>query len=417
MSKGIPTEAGQFVEKVTQQKFEEATDHLEDEYTDEITEVIPTLSGETAFEKPEIALQRFWRILTHKYGTFEERSHESEWSEDSQTVEIELTFTQGKQSLSLEINDAGEISGLDLGSYTPPSYVDEDAFAEREITVAVDGAELEATVTLPQEQASAPGVMLVKGSGQIDRNYQMGPNRPYQDLALGLASQGIAVLRYEERTMIPGDDEILGVSTIIDDALEALDRFAAVDTVDSNHCFIAGWSAGGMFLPEVASRHEKLAGVILLDAPTETGHENRGKHYRGNLEFDGLTEKEQNALKQTAEEFDQIGEKEEGSIGGMPVEIMDEMLQLEYQQTLRELSTPKYLIGTGRQFDTAFETSYEDWREYLEGTDTTFNFYPAMHHAFQRGVDNAIGESSFIPDDVDRELVDDLAAWIQTRTT
>jgi hypothetical protein len=40
------------------------------------------------------------------------------------------------------------------------------------------------------------------GSGPIDRDQTVGGNKPFKDLATGLASRGIAVLRYDKRTMI-----------------------------------------------------------------------------------------------------------------------------------------------------------------------------------------------------------------------
>ena len=45
-----------------------------------------------------------------------------------------------------------------------------------------------------------PGVVLVHGSGPNDRDESIGPNKPFRDLAEGLASRGIAVLRYDKRT-------------------------------------------------------------------------------------------------------------------------------------------------------------------------------------------------------------------------
>ncbi len=43
-------------------------------------------------------------------------------------------------------------------------------------------------------------MILVHGSGPNDRDETLGPNTPFRDLAHGLASRGIAVLRYDKRT-------------------------------------------------------------------------------------------------------------------------------------------------------------------------------------------------------------------------
>src|SRR3546814_11001172 len=48
--------------------------------------------------------------------------------------------------------------------------------------------------------AGMPAVVLVHGSGPHDRDESIGPNKPFLDIARGLAAQGIAVLRYDKRT-------------------------------------------------------------------------------------------------------------------------------------------------------------------------------------------------------------------------
>src|SRR6185369_4322477 len=86
-------------------------------------------------------------------------------------------------------------------AYQPPAYVVPSMFREQELTVGA-GTEwaLPATLTLPTGTGPFPAVVLVHGSGPNDRDETIGPNKPFQDLAQGLASQGIAVLRYEKRT-------------------------------------------------------------------------------------------------------------------------------------------------------------------------------------------------------------------------
>ena len=60
------------------------------------------------------------------------------------------------------------------------------------------------TLTLPKAQKPVAGVVLVHGSGPNDRDETILKNRPFRDLAEGLASQGIAVLRYDKRTRVYG---------------------------------------------------------------------------------------------------------------------------------------------------------------------------------------------------------------------
>src|SRR5699024_1044553 len=67
--------------------------------------------------------------------------------------------------------------------------------------------ELGGTLTLPKEnQENLPAVILVHGSGPQDRDETIFSNKPFRDIAWGLAEQGIAVVRYDKRTLVYGEE-------------------------------------------------------------------------------------------------------------------------------------------------------------------------------------------------------------------
>ena len=84
--------------------------------------------------------------------------------------------------------------------YKTPGYADLDSFDEKEVIVGTGEWKLPGTLTIPKGQKECPAVILVHGSGPNDRDESIGPNKPFKDIAWGLASKKIAVLRYEKRT-------------------------------------------------------------------------------------------------------------------------------------------------------------------------------------------------------------------------
>ena len=74
----------------------------------------------------------------------------------------------------------------------------------RPTTVGSGEWALPATLTMPAATRSVPAVVLVHGSGPNDRDETVGANKPFKDLAAGLASRGVAVLRYDKRTRVHG---------------------------------------------------------------------------------------------------------------------------------------------------------------------------------------------------------------------
>ncbi len=96
-------------------------------------------------------------------------------------------------------------------------------------------------------------------------------SRPFRDLAWGLASRGIAVLRYEKRTREFGS-KMTGNITVkeetVDDAVIAAALLRTRPEVDPAKVFVLGHSLGGYLAPRIGARDGKLAGLVVLAGPT-----------------------------------------------------------------------------------------------------------------------------------------------------
>jgi predicted dienelactone hydrolase len=101
----------------------------------------------------------------------------------------------------------GLVAGFGVRRPSPPAtghatYVDTTAFRAVEVKLGSEPFLLGATLTLPTGTGPFPAVVLVHGSGPQDRDEPLGANRVFRDLAEGLASKGVVVLRYDKRTKI-----------------------------------------------------------------------------------------------------------------------------------------------------------------------------------------------------------------------
>jgi hypothetical protein len=78
----------------------------------------------------------------------------------------------------------------------PPQH-----FSSRDVTfVSADGTTLAGTLTVPDAApAPLPAVVLVHGSGPMDRNETIGPNPVFLQLSNALSNAGYVVLRYDKR--------------------------------------------------------------------------------------------------------------------------------------------------------------------------------------------------------------------------
>ena len=151
--------------------------------------------------------------------------------------------------------------------------MDPTAFTETEVTVGAAPWALPGTLSMPVGDGPFPGVVLIAGSGPQDRDETIGPNRPLRDIAQGLASKGIAVLRYDKRTYAHGAAMAADVADItvreetVDDAVAAIDLLRATSGVDPARVFVAGHSLGGYLAPRIGAEvPDRLAGIAMLEA-------------------------------------------------------------------------------------------------------------------------------------------------------
>jgi uncharacterized protein len=153
----------------------------------------------------------------------------------------------------------------------PPSIV--PAARARQIPIGVGSPALTGTLTLPAGNGPFPAVVLVGGSGPGDQDETVGPNKPFRDIALGLAARGIASVRYDKRTRDYPRNINPRTATptqeYVPDALAAIHLLQHQPAADPRRIFVLGHSQGGTYAPLIASRAPDLAGVVLLAAGAE----------------------------------------------------------------------------------------------------------------------------------------------------
>ena len=92
------------------------------------------------------------------------------------------------------------------------------------VTVVTGEYQMPGMLAMPEGKGPFPAVVLVSGSGPNDMDSTVGPNKPFRDLAEGLAARGVASIRYTKRTRQYGaklGKDITLAQEVIDDAVSA----------------------------------------------------------------------------------------------------------------------------------------------------------------------------------------------------
>lgn len=144
-------------------------------------------------------------------------------------------------------------------------------FRSKEVTfTSADGTRLAGTLTIPARGPGPyPTVILVHGSGPLDRNETIGPNPVFLQLSNAFSNAGYAVLRYDKRGFgRSGGNAIAGTRPRLLEDVRAAYAFARTQPAsDARHIFLLGHSEGGELVPTAAAGLSGVAGIILMAPP------------------------------------------------------------------------------------------------------------------------------------------------------
>ena len=310
--------------------------------------------------------------------------------------------------------------------WTPPEYADRDSFAEQAVSLETPlDCELGATVSLPETDEQVPGVVIVHGNGPADRDNTIGPNRTYKELAWGLASQGIAVLRYDKRTYACQPD--LADATIDDivteDALTAISELRSFEQVADDRLFVAGHSFGGGLAPRIARMDGNLAGTVML-APGPAGPfsdliERQARHIFDLQPINSSVREE--FLQGVEREADKIrnldiGDDDIVRFGGR--EFYESLQNYDQTGTAGALEIPQLLIQGGQDFQLTVEDDLPIWRDALEGKENVeITVYDDLNHLFQESQGQRTQAEYALDNEVDRRVIDRIARFVGNVTT
>jgi dienelactone hydrolase len=403
----------------------------EGKYSDAVVTFDETMKG----MMPPDKMREAWESLIGRMGEYRGQigTRTEKW-QDYDIVYVTCEFASSPIDIKIVYDGERRISGLwfvptdqSAPDYTPPPYGDQTLFDEEEISVGSGEWELPGTLTIPAGKGPFPAVVLVHGSGPNDRDETIGPNKPFRDLAWGLATRGVAVLRYDKRTKVHGikimslEDGITVAEETIDDALLAVDLLRGIDRIDGQRIFVLGHSLGGMCIPRIGARDAEIAGLIMLAGVTRPLEDLLIEQYNYIFSVDGKLSDEERA------ELDKIEAqaavvKSPDLKAGTPSESLPLGSTGRYWLDLRDyrpaeaaaaLAHPLLVLQGERDYQVTM-IDFENWTAALSAhPDATLKSYPALNHLF------IPGEGACTPDEYQRaghvseEVVDDIAEWIE----
>ncbi|MDP3065456.1 MAG: DUF3887 domain-containing protein [Methanobacteriaceae archaeon] len=382
----------------------------------------------------ETELQDSWLNLIKETGTLLQMDVEhTQEVENYWIVVIRCHFQQTIIDVQVVFNDHEQISGLNFTptqmEYHPPAYVNEAAFQEVEVTIGEGIWALPGTLTLPDSPTPFPGVVLVHGSGPNDRDETIGPNKTFRDLAWGLASKGIAVLRYDKRTYTHSQqftpevvNKLTAKEEVLDDALLAIDLMRQRTEVDPKCVFILGHSLGATLAPRLGQMDPELAGIIIMAGITRSLEDTILDQFTYLYHLSGeITDQQKAELADLQVKVDKVkGLESSDHISSQELPLG---ISVAYWQDLREhnvvdvaktLKMPILVLQGGRDYQVLAAVDFQGWKDALEDRDNaTFQLFPELNHLFIEGEGKSTPQEYLVEGHVQEEVIKTIVQWIK----
>jgi dienelactone hydrolase len=385
---------------------------------------------------PAGKLAETWSSLLAQFGSLKKHGRvRSEKWQGYDVVFVTCEFENYSIDAKFVVDRDGKVAGLwflpaeEPAEYSPPPYADRESFEEREVIVGKGKWKLPGTLTLPVSSGASPALVMLHGSGPQDRDETIGPNKPFCDLAWGLASKGIAVLRYEKRTMAHGEqmasikDRVTVNEETISDALAAMELLRNTPEVNRERIFVLGHSLGGMLIPRIALREPHIAGYILLAAPSRPMEDGilEQMTYLYGLD-DDLSKDEQELLARLTVQVARV--KEPGLSLDTPASDLPLGVPAAYWLDLRgydpvgaalEVESPMLVLQGERDY----QVTMKDFAGWQRACSTRNNMscksYPTLNHLFMKGEGKSAPDEYQRPGHVAEDVIRDIADWIAAR--
>ncbi len=351
-------------------------------------------------------------------------------------VKLLVGCERGSFTVVLLVHDSGQLSGIQLAppsaalptaDWEPPTYADPRCFHEEELTVGPPHLDVAGTLTVPSQDGRWPAVVLLAGSGPLDRDETMGRNKPFKDLAWGLATLGLTVLRFDKVTysrgsQVRGDVAFTVADEYMPQAVSAVRLLRDHPSVDPDRMFLLGHSLGGTIAPRIAADETSIAGIVILAGgaqPLQWAMV-RQMRYLASLDEDAGASAQPaiDIVTKQAEMVDSPNLTASTSAGslpfGMPAPYWLDLREYDPVKTAAAVETPMLILQGGRDYQATVADDLSRWEAGLSRLpDVTIRIFDSDNHLFFPGAGYSTPAEYEAAQHVDPAVVSGIAEWVK----
>jgi len=377
-------------------------------------------------------LKEVWSGFDKQFGQLTDHSKRSfEKQKEYEIIITTLVWEKTALNMTLSFNKEKKIVGFffkpagEKKFSAVPAYAVPDKYSETPIEVKSDQYVLKGLITRPKGLTKFPLIILVHGSGPNDKDETIGPNKPFRDIACGIATNGIAVMRYDKRTKVYAAEmsklpNLTVVEEVLDDVVSAVKLAKTIPGVDTSKIFVLGHSLGGMLAPRIASIIPSLAGIIVMAGNSRPLEDLVLDQYKYILGLDGLTDIEKETIANIQKQIDKLHSKnfnlETLSIElplNLPASYWWDLQNYHQKEVAAKLKLPMLFLQGEADYQVTM-TDFNGWKKTLEkNTAVQFISYPNLNHLFIEGPAKSVPADYEKTGNVSEKVIKDITEWIK----
>lgn len=374
-----------------------------------------------------------WIDLTSKYGAY--TSHYfTDYEYDSVNkityYEARLQFKYLSHMVQMYFNAKNELHYIQFRSaytfYTPPPSVDIAKIKCSHLILGFDSIPLKAELVVPNTNGKSPLALLINEAGSTSRDFDFEPNFPYKDLGLLFGMHGVAMLRYDKRTV---EHQFMFVSnaynhvryTPEEEYLQDIDRILQQikkrSDIDTNRIFIVGHGQGGYLAPLILQKHPELKGSVLIGANATSALELMLEQFAYLIQITPTRKAFYEDQQMRTQYVMTHPVNEHTSKDSLPYFVTGEywewMKKYDGAATAKAVSQPLCIVQLGRDYQVPMN-HFKAWKKILaKKKNAQFRMYPKLNHMMMYGNQelSTYGEY-YIKGNIPDTFVADVCQWI-----
>jgi dienelactone hydrolase len=300
------------------------------------------------------------------------------------------------------------------------------SFTAEEVTIPVASYSLAGTLLVPKNGKRAyPAVVMITGSGLQTRDQRIAlPGlehyAPFRQIAERLASNGVAVLRVDDRGIggSTGRETLENATTtsLAEDTRAQIAWLRARKEIDPARIVVVGHSEGASIAAMIGASDAKLAGVVMMAGVAKRGADVSFEQQEDLLRSDTTMTEETRATLRERQKEAVKSILAGGDIPGQKVNAWTrEYFAYDPLPTVRKVKPPLLILQgeRDRQVDQSHAAMLVEAARGAGNPDVTVKVFPTLNHLFLPSTTGSFSEYSHLATTaVPDAVLDTLTDWI-----